>query len=277
MHSELQLRVVYQHNANTLANAYVTPPFKILTLPVIANDWQRQYQVLNLMQMSSSPGLLGGDCAQIDIQIEANAGLHMHTQSFTRVLSMNAGQSAQQNMSVHMADDSRFCYVPLPLVLHAGADFRQRTRIDMGKRAELIFGEVLASGRTLNGEHFAFARLSSQIRVYHAEKLLLFDNLLLRPEQQAIQAMGQMEAYSHQANWYYVHTHDDVRGHSLYERLSATLSELSAQYDSKVLLGITCSTPKIIVVRALAHNSEFLQNLLALCTQQAMSTEQHNH
>ena len=271
MLSELQLRVVHQHTANTLADAYVTPHFKILTLPFIANDWHRQHQVLNLMQRSSSPGLLGGDCAQIDIQIETCAGLHMHTQSFTRVLSMNAGQFAQQNMNVYMADDARFCYVPLPLVLHAGADFRQHTRIDMGKRAELIFGEVLASGRTLNGEHFAFARLSSQIRVYHAEKLLLFDNLLLRPTLQNIQAMGQMETYSHQANWYYVHTHDDIQVRALYYTLSAVLSELNAQYGSEVLLGVTCSTPEIIVVRSLAHSSEVLQNLLALCTQQAMS------
>ncbi len=271
MRSAINITVVRKNNISALSDCYATPPYKVLSLPVIRNDWQRRHQVLNLMQMCSSPGFLAGDDVEIDINVESSAGLQLHTQSFSRVLSMNKGQIAHQKISVTLADDARFCYVPLPLVLHAGSSFHQRIHIDMGERSELIMGEVIASGRKLTGENFAYDWLSSQIRFCFAGRLFLFDNLSFHPQKKNVQAIGQMEQYTHQASWYYINTAPNFSGRQIYDAINALMNSCSILHKDALLAGVTQPTRESVVVRGLAPNSEMLQQLLEQCTQCVMA------
>ena len=89
MNSTLKLSTKLSSNGKTQLNEYfVTPPFKVMTLPAYADSWENG---LSAMQMSSSPGLLAGDRVDIQITLEKSTALSLNTQAFTRVQAMNEG------------------------------------------------------------------------------------------------------------------------------------------------------------------------------------------
>ena len=265
MRSQIQITVGTRDGQSVLQNVFITPPYKIMSLPK-SSPHERWSSALNLMQMTASPGLLAGDQTDIELQLHQNAGLYWQTQSFSRVLSMDDGQTAVQNTRIRMAAGSRLHHIPHPLVLHSGAHFQQSMRVDLTHDCELILGEVIASGRRLNDEHFAFSRLSSQTYIYQDAEPLLFDNIQWQPKTQNMLALGQMEGFSHQAGLYYVNTAADFRGAEVYQRLAEYLDAMQQQNGQAILLGVSHPSPSLCVVRGLAHHAELLQNILTECS-----------
>ncbi len=268
MHGEIQLTVAQRDGISMLADVFVTPPFKVLTLPsptgtATMTRWQG---ALKLMQMSASPGLLAGDRVEIRVSLAQGAALDWQTQSFARVLSMDAGH-AEQNLVIDMATGSRLCYVPHPLVLHAGAQLRQCTCVDLSDACALILGEVIASGRRLNDEHFAFAALSSRVQVYHRQQPILLDNIQWKPEQYALNVLGQMEGFSHQAGLCYVNTNQDFDATPLYMALAEYLDATQKRLGANILIGVSQPSSPLLMVRGLAYHAEVLQELLQTCAQ----------
>lgn len=138
------LTIMVRDGVSALGDSYALPPFKWMALPSSGN-WGGTH-VLNVMQMNASPGFLADDQLFGEITLERGASLHLHTQSFARVLSMDEGQRAEQHLKIHLEQGSRLCFVGHPLVLHVGADFRQYTQIHMAEDCELIWGKSLHRG-----------------------------------------------------------------------------------------------------------------------------------
>ena len=257
------LTIMVRDGVSALGDSYALPPFKWMALPSSGN-WGGTH-VLNVMQMNASPGFLADDQLFGEITLERGASLHLHTQSFARVLSMDEGQRAEQHLKIHLEQGSRLCFVGHPLVLHVGADFRQYTQIHMAEDCELIWGEIVTSGRRLNDEHFAFARLSAQTRIYVKEQIELLDNIQWQPDQCNLSALGQMERFSHQAGLYCVNSMARFSGRALYESLARYLDEQHHLYGCHLLMGVSMPSPSLLVVRGLAHHAELLQDILAHC------------
>ena len=132
MNSTLKLSTKLSSNGKTQLNEYfVTPPFKVMTLPAYADSWENG---LSAMQMSSSPGLLAGDRVDIQITLEKSTALSLNTQAFTRVQAMNEGDFAEQNTLIQLAEKSRLFYLPHPLVLHKNSALKQKTLINLRVR-----------------------------------------------------------------------------------------------------------------------------------------------
>lgn len=257
MNSELSFSVLVKAGQSVLHRCFYSPPLKLLTLGASQPLWPH---ALLAMQMSSSPGLLGGDGQNIHIELETHAALHLKTQSYQRVLSMNSECFAEQTMHVVMNECTRLCYMPHALVLHAGTSLKQKTHIQLSDNAELVWGEIFASGRRLNGEHFAFERLSSQTRIDHHQRPILFDNIQWQPKQQYLGAIGQMEGFSHQLNWYYVHTGVcDIK--SRLEQVQHVLETYEPTQSGVVLVGASVAALGALQVRALGHSAEVLEDL----------------
>ncbi|UOO82073.1 urease accessory protein UreD [Uruburuella testudinis] len=253
MQSRLTLSTHKRDGNTVLGDYFATPPLKLLTLPHHGDG------VLHAMQMSSSPGLLAGDRIDIGITLAADSALHLSTQAFTRVLSMHAGQQAEQHHIISQAEGSCLTYLPHPLVLHGGSTLVQTTRIDLADRCRLIYGEITAAGRVLNGETFAFARFSSQLHIRHHGRLLVHDNICWQPELHHPAVLGQMEGYTHQATLFYADTNPDRPLKALLDRLYHSLSE---QFSDGLLWGASLAADNIICLRALACRAELLQQLL---------------
>ncbi|MCK3657811.1 urease accessory protein UreD [Pasteurellaceae bacterium Pebbles2] len=255
MNSKLFLSTKLASLGKTQLDGYfVSPPFKLMTLPVYDDPWQNG---LNAMQMSSSPGLLGGDKLDIQIHLAKDTALSLGTQAFTRVQAMNEGEFAEQLTQIELAENSRLFYLPHPLVLHKDSQFKQKTVITLGENSELIYGEIVAIGRVLNGERFEFRQFSSHLKIFSGSKPLVSDNIQWRPHQMNLTALSQMEEYSYQGSLIYLNL---AKSAVEMKQILADLQPIFAD-EKEMLIGPSLLNEKGLIVRVLAHRADSVQKL----------------
>lgn len=247
MISELRLEIVQRRAQSMVGDCFVSSPLKVLALP------QQAGQALSLMLMSASPGLLDGDQQSFEVTLAENTRLHLQTQAYQRIFATHS--QAQQHTTLHLKPHSQLTYTPHPLVLHEAASLQLSNTIHLADDVQLIWAEIIASGRKQCGESFAFKKLASLTRVFWNQRLLLRDNLQWQPERQVMDSPVHMAEYSHQATLYFANTVLDFDMKATVNALYASLNELE---DFDVYFGVSLVHPKLIVVRMLAQQAEFL-------------------
>jgi urease accessory protein len=193
MIAELHIATKNRDGITYLGKTYATPLFKLADVREDKRD-----SILQLMLMSSSPGILDGDEYRIKIELNEDCSLDLQTQSYQRIFNMKG--SAIQHMDVAMQNGSSFLYLPHPSVPHENSSFTTRNKIYLADNCKLIWGEVLTCGRKLNGEVFLFNKYHSITEIFLNNKLIIKENLLMQPATINVNAMGQMEGYTHQAS-----------------------------------------------------------------------------
>ncbi|QPB42456.1 urease accessory protein UreD [Rodentibacter haemolyticus] len=273
MNSKLKLSTKLSSNGTTqLAEYFATPPFKVMTLPNYSSPWLNG---LNAMQMSSSPGVLAGDLLDIQISLAKSTTLSLNTQAFTRVQAMNEGDSAEQITRIQLAEQSRLFYLPHPLVLHKDSAFKQKTTIEMRENSELIYGEIIAIGRVLNEERFAFRQFSSHLKIYALQKEggkrpLVSDCIQWLPAQMNLTALSQMEDYSHQGALTYLNlSKSAVELKGILQDIHALISE-----EKNMLVGASLLNESGIMVRVLGYRAEQIQALFQTLAEHFQATSE---
>lgn len=245
----LNITVEKSGERSFLKDVYVTQPFRVV--PVGQHKPDRHAY---LMVMSSSPGILSGDEYEFSIRVKENARLQLQSQSYQRLYNMEG--SARQSMQVTMEPGSAFYYVPHPVVPHKNSTFTSCNRINMAEDCELLLSEIITCGRKHHGEQFAFNRFHNLFEVYHKNRLVFKDNILLQPGVNPLQAMGMLENYTHQGTLVYSAT----SGSAVLPELIGRIHELLEQEDD-MLGGVSALQHKGFVVRALGHGGEQLFTL----------------
>jgi urease accessory protein len=246
MRSEVAIRVAARDGVSYLVSSYFTPPFKVAN---ITEDKRGPF--LHLMLMCSSPGILDGDEQTIRVRIAAKGRLQLHTQSYQRLFQMKSG--AVQRMEVQLEKDAFFCWLPHPCVPHANSIFTGRNRIILAEGCQLLWGEVLTCGRKLNGEVFALSSYHVRTEIFAGDELILLENMYLRPGVLPVEAMGQMEGFTHQASLLWV---------------GGCIGEKSAQIESclsgreGVIGGVSAGPKDSLVIRLLGNGAEILYDIL---------------
>jgi len=260
MNSKLSLSTKLSQSGKTqLAEYFATPPFKVITLPSYDDA---RVNGLNAMQMSSSPGVLAGDVLEIDISLAKLTALSLNTQAFTRVQAMNEGESAMQTTHISLAENSRLFYLPHPLVLHKDSVFKQQTQIEMGEQSELIYGEIVAIGRVLNDERFAFRQFSSHLKIYAVQndgkkRPLVSDCIQWLPSKMNLSALSQMENYFHQGSLTYLNL---AKNNAEIKQQVQALQQQNAE-EKDLLIGISQLNESGLMVRVLGRRAETIQQL----------------
>lgn len=284
MNSHVTMHIAKRDGRSYLAGNYFTPPYKLAN---ITEDRRDPY--LHLMLMCSSPGVLDGDRQTIKITLEPNSRLHLHTQSYQRLFRMKQG--ASQSMDVHIGADASFCWLPHPCVPHAASVFAGTSRIFLGPRARLLWGEVLTCGRKLTGEVFAFSSYRMRTEVYIAHRLALLENISLQPSAIPVSTLGQLGGFTHQASLLFIEegrrVAEDTR-----EQIAAYLSgcagaecgdvdgvgadradpnragadrvQRGGRDNPSLLCGLTEGPANSLVVRLLGHSAECLYDHLQI-------------
>lgn len=193
MKAELKIYAASKNGKTFLKNAYFTTPFKLIN---ITED--KTSSTLDLMLMSSSPGILDGDKYDIEINLEAGSSLNLQTQSYQRLFQMKQG--ASQSMNIRLADNAMLCYIPHPTVPHEHSIYIGYNKIYLTKTSTLFWGEILTCGRKLSSEKFKFTKYHNKTEIYLENKLVVKENLLIHPHEVQLNSIGQLENYSHQAS-----------------------------------------------------------------------------
>ena len=167
-----------------------------------------------------------------------------------------------QTTHISLAENSRLFYLPHPLVLHKDSVFKQQTQIEMGEQSELIYGEIVAIGRVLNDERFAFRQFSSHLKIYALQndgkkRPLVSDCIQWLPSKMNLTALSQMENYSHQGSLTYLNL---AKSNA---EIKQQVQALQQQFtDEKALLiGISLLNECGLMVRVLGHRAETIQQL----------------
>jgi len=248
MIAKLHITTALRNGITYLKESYFTPPLKLAN---ITED--KRANQLNLMLMSSSPGILDEDTYEIKVELAADCRLQLHTQSYQRLFTMKKG--ASQFMNVYLQTNSSFIYLPHPSVPHEDSIFTSCNKIYLQENCTLIWGEVLTCGRKLNGEVFKFAKYHSITEIFFQNKLIIKENLLMQPSTIDVHAIGQLEGFTHQATLIYLNEMADVK------QLNQSISEFLALQEG-IVFGISSLQKNGLVVRLLGQKGEQLYNLL---------------
>lgn len=239
-----------------LKSAYHTTPFKVAEIREDKNS-----PVLELMLMSSSPGILDGDCYDIEINVQENCRLEFSTQSYQRIFTMEG--SASQNMKVEVQKNGFFKYLPHPTVPHKNSNYKANNTIYLNENAILIWGEILTCGRKLNGEQFEFTEFQNKTTIYKNGKLVVFENLYMNPSAINPLDLGQLEGFTHQASLMYFN--DSMEFKLVKQQIDNFLSK-----QDNLLFGTSETNGNGLIIKILHHNSEKLFLLLKELSQRCI-------
>jgi urease accessory protein len=246
--SHIQIQTAERNGITYLKQSYYTPPFKVADITE-----NKKAGPLHLMLMSSSPGILDGDDYQIKINLEENAHLQLHSQSYQRLFNMKQG--ARQKMEVHLQKNATLIYIPHPAVPHKQSIFTTCNKIYLEGNNRLIWGELLTCGRKLNGEHFDFIKYHSITDIYINGRLAIKENWLVQPGITDVQAIGQWEGYTHQASLVILGNQEGASLH--YDAINHFLLQ-----QQEITFGISTLPYNGFIVRILGYKAEQLFNCL---------------
>jgi urease accessory protein len=250
MNAQMHIQVAVRKGCSYLKKAFFTTPFKVMN---ITED--KTGNLLHLMLMSSSPGILDGDEYILKIEIEANSSLQLHTQAYQRLFNMKQG--ASQQMNVHLDEGACFSYLPHPSVPHEQSIFTSGNNFYLSNKCNFLFGEILTCGRKLNGEVFLFSKYHSITNIYINQKLVIKENLLMQPSMINVHKVGQLEGFTHQASLIWLNEDADTK--VVQQHL---LDLLSTQKD--IDLGITAAPVNGLIIRMLGNGAEQLYDCMQL-------------
>lgn len=248
MIASLHIQTAMRKNITYLNNTFFSTPFKVAN---ITED--KKANRLHLMLMSSSPGILDGDQYQLKIEMNEGCSLQLHTQGYQRLFNMK--QNAAQSLDVHLSPGCSFCFLPHPSVPHAESVFRSINKIYLSANCSLVFGEILTCGRKWNGEVFLFSKYHNTTSVFIRDKMVIKENLLIEPAAINLNAIGQLEGFTHQASLIYLHATAKMKP------LSELVNQfLTSQID--IIFGITEAPVNGLIIRILGNKAEQLHNCL---------------
>ena len=243
MVSTLKIEVEERDGQSFLRDAYVSQPFRIVPVGQYKSDGASY-----LMIMSSSPGILSGDAYDIQVNVKENARLQLQSQSYQRLFNME--DSASQVMNVQMKKGTSFSYVPHPVVPHEASTFKSYNKITIDDDCDLTISEIITCGRKHYGEEFKYAHFQNLVEVYQHDRLILKDNVLLKPEIMPLESMGLLEGFTHQGTLIYLNT----RNEDVEDKIEYFFKELEELED--VSFGVSALQAKGFVIRILGNGGE---------------------
>lgn len=260
MYANLNIETIYRDGITRLGKTYFTPPFKVAN---ITEDKRSEW--LQLMIMSSSPGVLDGDQYKIKIGLGENSSLQLHTQSYQRLFNMKEG--AAQQMEVYLEKGSSFIFLPHPSVPHEKSIYKAINKFYLGDACKLIWGEILTCGRKNNSEVFTFSSYRSITEIFINDKLVIKEHLFMQPSLIDPESMGQLEGYTHQASL--ISIQESNHADSIYEYLSQ---------QEEIISGVSVTAGNGLIVRILGYKAEqlyhHLQQIALLLQQKTVDSKQ---
>jgi urease accessory protein len=125
-------------------------------------------------------GVFAGDRLLTHVTAEPGVRMHLTTQSATKLYRSDHGE-ARHEMRFDLAPGAYVENIPDPLIPHAGARYRQRTRVELAEGATLVTAEIIAPGRRARGERFDYELVELATEVRRNGRELCAERLRLEP------------------------------------------------------------------------------------------------
>ncbi|MEM7736874.1 MAG: urease accessory protein UreD [Deinococcota bacterium] len=243
---EINLTISLRDGVSVISQQYSHAPLKVM------RPFQLADGSLLLQLLSVGPGMLAGDMYQIDIEVQPGASAVIVNQAAGKVLTMPAGHSAEQHVTLKVAEGASLEYYPGTTLPYPAASLTQTITAHVALGGALGILESWAMGRVARGELFEFSSLTSHTRVYENSRLSYQDSLRLEPHHHQPSGWGLLEGYTYLASGYW--NMDYIRNRTTVESINTNTSDLILARGHNHVGGV--------YVRALAGDSVFLGRAL---------------
>lgn len=229
-----------------LKDAFFTPPFKLIEVRE-----NKKNPLLEVMVMSSSPGMLNNDTYDISIEVIPNSYLNLQSQAYQRIYVSERGTN--QVMNIKVGANAYFSHTPHPVVPHVGARYHAENNIHLSSSSTLLWGEILTCGRKFmeGNEEFTFTKHHSLTKIFVDDELVFMDNLYVEPKKINVKDFGLYESYTHQGSLFFIAPDCDIskRMDEIYESL---------ENESQLDFGISKIRDNAYLLRILGNGGEKL-------------------
>ncbi len=125
-------------------------------------------------------GVVGGDRLEIDVSVVAGAGALLTSPGATKFYA-SAGEQAQQEQYLRIADGASLEWLPQENIYFPGALARVQTRVELVDGVRFIGWDCQCLGRPVIGERFASGQLDLGWQILRDGRPLLLDRLRIDP------------------------------------------------------------------------------------------------
>jgi urease accessory protein len=158
-----------------LAHSRIEAPMTVIR-PFELADGRLVVQLITL-----GPGLCGGDVIAVDITAEDGAQVVVTTTAATRVMTMEPGRQAGQDVVLRAGHGASLEYYPAVTIPFPGSALVQTVRALAVPTARVGVLETWALGRSARGEYLQFRSLSSRTTLSVDGTLTYADAMQLEP------------------------------------------------------------------------------------------------
>jgi urease accessory protein len=171
-------RVLEKTQITKISHQY---PLRLMKPKSHSNDHQAVYI------LSYGGGLLSGDLIEIQVTVDSECQLSLHSQASTKVYKRTGLLSAAQNMSCFVKENGLLAILPEPVTCFSQSAYKQHQSFYLERFGSLVLLDWMTSGRQSRGESWDFDSFQSENKVYLDGQLIVRDAWLLDSE------MGNLE------------------------------------------------------------------------------------
>lgn len=244
--SRLELCAGLKNEKTILKDVAFTAPFKIM------HPFHEKKNVMTVIGISASAGIMEGDVQKQRIVIEDGASMEFTSQSYEKIHKMKEG-FAQRNVSIEVGSKSSLYYHPLPAIPFADSALKNHVEVRLKDDTSVfVMKEILSCGRAARGERFAYRFYHNHIKVMLGDEMIYLDNTRYEPSRCKMEGFGMYEGYSHMGSLL-------IFGKEITDEwLSVVREKLYGNLEG----GVTRLRKNAAVVRVLGNRAEQQEKLL---------------
>ncbi len=191
-------------------------------------------------------GFVEGDTIALKVLCKAKTTSLVSSQANTRVYESN-GIPCRQSLQLSLEENAFHVFFNDPLVMHEGGSFSQENTISAGKNSVLLLIDWFSSGRTANGESFAFHNFETSTKIKYQEEIVAWDNFKITPKDLNIHSPGNFGKHTSFLNLFLIGDANDKRVKHI-EKALFELDEKNANNED-YLSNVTRTNDKTLVGR----------------------------
>lgn len=201
-------------------------------------------------------GYLDGDRYRLNVKVKENAATTLTSQGATKIYK-TLKDHVEQYQTFTIEDNAYMEYVGDPIIAFKDAKFYQHNQYHIAKTGAMFYTDILTPGYSPDESHFTYTYLHLLNEIFVDGELVVFDNLLLDPKKNRVDALGYMEGYSHLGSCYFIHPDVDS---TTVEALYDVMAPYTKEADCRI--GITQLATHGISIRILAHETDLIEDIL---------------